>query len=92
MVEHILNHHREMGEAIVDLMGLLGIDAEPVWRNPEPRDQLREAQVVSEYAMMGVPWQVAAAKFAGWDMDELTDASTATPTGAEPGAETFTEA
>ena len=90
MVEHILNHQREMGEALVDLCGLLGIDAEPVWRNPEPRDQLREAQVVSEYAMLGVPWQVAAGKFAGWDADDLIDAASAAPTGTEPGTELLT--
>lgn len=87
MVEHVLNHQREMGEAIIDLCALLGVDVEPVWRNPEPRDQLREAQVVSEYAMMGVDWRVAAAKFAGWDADELVEAGTVAPTGSEPGSE-----
>ena len=87
LVEHILNYQREAGEAVTDMLALLGVDAEPVWRNPEPRDQLREAQVVAEYVMMGLPWQAAAQKFAGWSEEDIADAATTAPTGTEPGAE-----
>lgn len=89
LVEHIYDHQREIGEAMTDLLSRLGIDAEPTWRNPEPRDQLREAQVVREYAAVGAPWQTVAQMFAGWTQDDVAEVQAAPPTGTEPGTELF---
>ena len=84
LVEHLLNHQREGGEALVDLMRLLDVDAAPVWRNPVPAEELAEAQVVSEYAAVGVPWQTTVARYAGWSEEEILEASIVAPTGTEP--------
>lgn len=89
LVEHIYDHQREVGEALMDLLRDMGIEAEPAWRNPEPRDELSDADVVARYVSVGVPWQVAAQRFAGWDEEAVAEAGTTAPSGTEPGAELF---
>ncbi len=89
LVEALLDHQREMGEGIVEALALAGVDAEPQWRNPAPRNELSEADTVSRYVMMGVPWQVAVQKFAGWSLAEVQEAEALQPNGSEPGANLF---
>jgi hypothetical protein len=90
LVEAVLDSQRELGEGIVDLLTLLNLDAEPQWRNPEVRNELYDADVVSRYSQTGVPWEVPARMFAGWSDDDIAEAQAAQiPTGVEPGTDLF---
>lgn len=73
-VEALHDHQREYGQALVGALGLLGIEAEPVWRDVEPHDDLINAQIVSTLVAAGIPWQVAAARYLAMSSEEIAEA------------------
>jgi hypothetical protein len=77
LVEAVKDHQREAGEALISAMRLLDLDVEPIWRDPEVHDDLTNAQVVAAMVGAGIPWQVAAAKHAGYSPDEIAQAEQA---------------
>ena len=78
LVEALYDHQREFGAALTDAFGLLGIDADPVWRSPEILDETAAAATVRAFVDSGVPWQDAVKRYAGWtdeDVQDLTPAA-----------------
>lgn len=75
LVEALTDHQREYGEALIAALALLGIEAEPIWRDVEVHNDLTNAQVVSTLVSAGVPWQVAVEKFMGFSPDEINEAT-----------------
>jgi len=74
-VEAITDHSREFGQAFVQAFAMLGIDAEPMWRDPVVNDDLANAEVVAKLVSAGIPWQVAAQKYLGLKPDEIAEAT-----------------
>jgi hypothetical protein len=77
-VEALRDHQREYGEAFVSALQLIGIDAEPVWRDIEPHDDLINAQVVKTLVDAGLPWQKVASMFLGMSEEDIADAQDVT--------------
>lgn len=73
-VEALHDHQREFGQALSQAMNLLGIEAEPMWRNVEPRDEYRNAQTVKNLVDAGLPWQTAALEFMDLTPEQIEDA------------------
>jgi hypothetical protein len=73
-VESLHDHQREFGQALSTAMGLIGIDAEPMWRNVEPRDEFRNAQTVKHLVDSGLPWQTVAQEFMDLTPEQIADA------------------
>ena len=76
-VEALRDHQREFGEAIQSAYAMLNMDAEPVWRDVEPHDDLINAQVVSTLVGAGIPWQALASRYLGMSQEEIEQASQA---------------
>lgn len=74
-IEAITDHQREFGQAFVQAFGLLGVEAEPMWRNPVANDDLSNARVVGELVQSGVPWQALMGRYLGWSPDEVEEAT-----------------
>lgn len=87
-VETIRDVQREMGAALQTAMGLLGIDAEPVWRDPTVHNDLTNAQVIQTLNDAGVPPKSTLSRYAGWTQDEVDEAmaAAAVQTGSGVGA------
>ena len=73
-VEALIDHQREMGEAITAAMALMNKDATPIWRDVEVHNELNNAQMVRTLVESGIPWTVAAQKYLGWTPDEIAEA------------------
>jgi hypothetical protein len=73
--ESLHDHQREFGQAFQAALDLLGIEAEPVWRDVIVQNDLNNAQVVSQLVQAGVPWQIAAQKYLGFTPDEINEAT-----------------
>lgn len=73
-VKAILNHQREFGQAYAMALDLIGVQAEPVWFDPETRNDAASAQVVETLVAAGVPWQIAATRYLGFTPDEIAEA------------------
>lgn len=72
-VEMINDFTEWCGASHIDLMELMGIEAEPQWRNPAVRSDESEAAVVKIYVDAGVPLPMALKKYASWEDDELKE-------------------
>lgn len=77
LVEAVTDHQRELGEGLSAALALLGVEAEPVWKSPETRNEATDASAVSQMVMAGVPWQAAVQRYAGWSPDDVADAELA---------------
>lgn len=73
-IESLHDHQREFGEALSSAFRLIGVDAKPIWRDVETRDDLRNAQVVETLASAGVPWQATVTEYIGMDKEEVAEA------------------
>ena len=73
-VESLKDHQREFGEALVSAMNLLGVEADPIWRDVEPHDGLSNAQIVQALSGAGVPWQAVATEYLGMTPEDIADA------------------
>lgn len=80
-LEAVRAHQREVGEALADAMALLGVDAEPVWADPEPDQDEANARTVAVLVGAGIPWQAAATR-QGWTAEEVAAAEALTAGGA----------
>ena len=76
MVEAIIDHQREFGEAYTDALALLGIEAEPVWRSPITDDEIDQAQTVRGFTDAGAPLGEVLKRYAGWTDEDLATAPT----------------
>lgn len=76
-VESLRDNQREFGGALVSALGLLGIEAEPLWRDVEVHDDLTNANVVKVLSDAGVPWTVTATQYLGWTDEEVLAAQEA---------------
>ena len=74
LVEAIYDHHREFGEAYIEALGMLGIEAEPVWRSPVIGDEIDQGTAVVEFVNAGVPWQEAVKRYADWTDEDVAAA------------------
>lgn len=74
-VSAIRNHQREFGQAFQAALSLCGIDAEPVWKDPQTRDDALEAQTVETLVAAGVPWQTAVERYMRFTTDDITAAT-----------------
>lgn len=85
MVEAILDHQREFGEAYEDALALLRIEAEPVWRDPVSDNEVDQAATVRAFTDAGVPLAAALRRYAGWSDDDVAEmGGEPQPTGAVP--------
>lgn len=73
-VKSIRNHQREYGQAFQMALNLIGVQAEPVWADPETRNELSASQVFETVTAAGVPWQTAAIRYLGFTPDEVDEA------------------
>lgn len=73
-IESILDHQREFGEGLSQALRIMGIEATPIWRDPNTRDEFKNAQTTDLMVQAGVPWQVAAALYMGMTPEEITEA------------------
>ncbi len=78
-VEAITDHQREFGAAFSQAFEMLGVEAEPVWRDPTVNDDLSNARIVETLVSAGIPWQVAAVKYLGMTPDEVATAQSLVP-------------
>lgn len=74
-IQAIKNHQREFGQAFTAALDLCGIDAEPVWRNPETNNDDIQARTVETLVASGLPWQTAVERYLGFTPDEITAAT-----------------
>lgn len=72
-VESILDMQKSFGASWIDLLDLLGIEAEPQWRNPSIKSDFDEAQTVKQYVDAGLPIKLALKYYAGWTDKQLTE-------------------
>ncbi len=91
-VETIRDVQREMGAALQTAMALLGLDAEPVWKDPTVHNDLTNAQTIQTFNDAGVPPKATLTKYAGWSQDEVDEAmaAAAVQTGSGVGAAILT--
>jgi hypothetical protein len=73
-VEAIKDLQNQLGETLVEAMGLLGIEAEPIWRDPTVTNELTQAQTVQTFVDSGMPVGPLMERYAGWANDEVTEA------------------
>jgi hypothetical protein len=73
-IESILDHQREFGEALTTAMRIVGVESEPIWRDPAPRDEHINAQTVQALVGAGMPWQIAVSKYMGLTPEEIAEA------------------
>jgi hypothetical protein len=73
-VEALHDHQREYGEAFVAALQLIGIDADPVWRDVEPHDDAMNAQIVKTLVDAGMPWKELASRYLSWSDEEIMEA------------------
>lgn len=73
-VKAIFNHQREFGQAFTMALDLLGIQAEPVWEDPQTRNDDTAARVVETLVNAGIPWQTAVTRYLGFTPDEIAEA------------------
>lgn len=74
LIEAVYDHHREFGEAVTDALAILGIDAEPVWRNPVSDDEMDQGTTVKLFSDAGLSAEAAARKYAGWTDEDFAAA------------------
>lgn len=72
--ESLTDHQREFGQAYVQALNMLGIDAQPLWRDVVVNDERGSAEVVDKLVASGMPWSVLATKYLGWTPDEVAEA------------------
>lgn len=88
LIEETEDHQRELGESYSDGMALLDIDAEPIWKDPTPHDDLTQAQEFSLLAPQ-VGWRMAAKVALNWTPEQIAEAErmnvtiAGNPTGAD---------
>ena len=73
-VEAIRDLHNQLGSTLVEAMALLGIDAEPIWRDPTVANELTQAQTVQTLVDSGMPVGALMERYAGWTEEEVTKA------------------
>lgn len=73
-VEAIRDLQNQLGETLVEGMALLGIEAEPLWRDPTVHNELAQAQTVQTLNDAGMPVGPLMVRYAGWDEQDVTDA------------------
>lgn len=73
-VETIKDLQNQLGTTLVEAMALLGIDAEPIWRDPTVANELTQAQTVQTFVDAGMPVGPLMVEYAGWDEQDVTDA------------------
>ncbi len=73
--ECLHDNQREFGQSLEAALQLLGIEAQPVWRDVVVQNDLSNAQVVSTLVSAGIPWQIAAQKYLGFTPDEMNEAT-----------------
>lgn len=85
-VEALRGLQVQMGEALKGAMALLGIDADPVWRDPTVHNELTQAQTVQTMVDAGVALGPALTRYAGWTPEEVQESQDATDTAGVAGA------
>lgn len=73
-VETIKDLQNQLGSTLVEAMALLGIEAEPIWRDPTVANELTQAQTVQTFVDAGMPVGPLMVEYAGWDEQDVTDA------------------
>lgn len=73
-VETIKDLQNQLGSTLVEAMALLGIEAEPIWRDPTVANELTQAQTVQTFVDAGMPVGPLMVEYAGWDEADVTDA------------------
>lgn len=74
-VSAIHNHQREFGQAFAAALALCGIQAEPVWKDPETRNDQTAAKTVMDLVTAGIPWQTGAMRYLGFTPQEIQEAT-----------------
>lgn len=72
--ESLKDHTREFGEAYQQALRMMGVDAQPIWRDVVVNDEKTSAEVVDKLAAVGMPWSVLATRYLGWTPDEVSEA------------------
>lgn len=73
-VAAVRNHQREFGQAFSMALDLIGVQAEPVWKDPETRNDESAARTFAEVVAAGVPWEVAAIRYLGFTQQDVEEA------------------
>lgn len=73
-VKAIRNHQREFGQAFAMALDLIGVQAEPVWSDPDTRNDPSAAQVVDTLVAAGIPWQTLAVRYLGFTPEDVQEA------------------
>lgn len=78
-VECLKDLQNILGESLTEAMALLGIEADPVWRDPSVHNELVQAQTVQAFVDAGMPVDPLMTKYAGWAAEEVSEARANAP-------------
>jgi hypothetical protein len=73
-VEALRDNQREIGESLITLLAIAGVEAEPIWRPVEVNDDAQSTTSFAQVVASGVPWQVAAREYLDWDEETIAEA------------------
>lgn len=77
--QSLKDNQREFGMALEEAFRLIGVEASPLWRDVEARDEFKQAQTTDLMVQAGVPWQTAVVRFGGMTPEEVAEAEENTP-------------
>lgn len=85
-VQAVEDNQRELGEALVSGLALLGVDADPIWKSVAVDDRGSNAQAFAQTTAAGLPWQMTVREYLGWTDEQVVEAETYLQGTTEPDA------